>query len=94
MNLNQEFDVLMFEKNDDSSESIHFTCYKEVISSKNWTKECGFVADPSRAGVTMLLNQQHFDVVVKSLSDSNNIDRHVVIDNSPFPPNGALRKCS
>jgi hypothetical protein len=42
----------------------------------------------------MLLRQQHYDVVVKSLNDSNNIDRLVVIDNTPYPPKGATRKKS
>ena len=41
---------------------------------------------------TLVLKQQHFDVGIKSLNDSNNLDSHIVIDNTPFPWQGAIRK--
>jgi len=31
-------------------------------------------------------------MAVKSLNDSNNQDRVIVIDNTPFPSDGAMRK--
>ena len=41
----------------------------------------------------MILQQSDFEFDVKSLNDSNNMQRHVIIDNSPFPlSGGSLRK--
>jgi len=36
----------------------------------------------------MLLQQSDFEIDIKSLNDSNNLQRHVIIDNTPFPLNG------
>ena len=45
---------------------------------------CQFSSD-----VVVITHQQHFEQAVKSLNDSNNQDRYIVIDNTPFPAGGA-----
>lgn len=77
--------MLIFERTSDDIESEDFLCYKEAVQSKNWTRDCMFGPNTQ-----LYLGQQHYDVYVKSLNDSNNADRHVIIDNTPFPyRNGA-----
>jgi hypothetical protein len=44
------------------------------------------------SNVVVITHQQHFEQSVKSLNDTNNQDRYIVIDNTPFPIGGAERK--
>ncbi|TNV75778.1 hypothetical protein FGO68_gene2043 [Halteria grandinella] len=83
INMNHEFDVLIFERPSENEESQDYLCYLDLVKAKNWSKECNFGPLTQQ-----LLRQQHYDVGVKSLNDSNNIDRHIIIDNSPFPVKG------
>jgi hypothetical protein len=82
--------VLIFDKplEGEVGESLDFLCYQEVVKYQDWTRDCQF--DPKVT--TLSLKQQNFEVGIKSLNDSNNLDSHIVIDNTPFPQKGALRK--
>ena len=89
--MNLLFDVLIFNKyaSDGQTENPDFTCYQQIIQSQNWTETCTF--DPTIT--TMILQQSDFEIDIKSLNDSNNMQRHVIIDNSPFPLiGGSIRK--
>lgn len=39
----------------------------------------------------MLLLQTDLSQAIKSINDSNNVNTSIIIDNSPFPINGAAR---
>ena len=39
----------------------------------------------------VLLKQSSFEEAINSVNDSNNADTSIVIDNSPFPNDGAMR---
>lgn len=57
-----------------------------VKAGTNWTM-CDFSEN-----LVAITRQQHFEQSVKSLNDSNNQDRFIVIDNTPYPEDGAQRK--
>jgi len=43
---------------------------------------------------TVLLNLQSYEAVIKTIEESNDVDKHIVIDNTPYPPSGITRKYS
>ena len=86
INLNLLFDVLIFDKyaSDGSSPNPDFQCYQELVAAQDWSRTCTF----SQPGTKTLLRQNKFEIDIKAISDENNHERHIIIDNTPFPMNG------
>eukprot|EP00347_Sterkiella_histriomuscorum_P014824 403359389 len=85
---NTLFDVLIFPRLEEGIDSRDFLCYKQVVQNQIWNKECSFTQQNQsiNSSVQMLLNQQSYEVVIKNLEEDNNLDKHIVIDNTPYPP--------
>ena len=74
------FDVLVFEVDEATGKSADFECYKQAVYTKLWNTECNF---GDKTNVTLKLDRSYHNL--KSLEDSNDKDRIIVIDNTPLP---------
>ena len=82
--------MLVFDRVEEGKDSADYLCYKEVVAAKDWLRECPFLKS-NESSVTVLVNQQLFEMNIKSaLLDSNTLDRQIIIDNTPYPPHGVM----
>ena len=82
---NYNFDILIFEVDDDGK-SEDLECYKTAVFNKEYTKDCNF---GQTLKFTEFNNVQSQTYEIKNGLETNDKDRIVVIDNSPFPKDGA-----
>jgi hypothetical protein len=78
------YDVFVFEVDEDSGKSEDFECYKSVVYTKLWNSDCKF-----GRSTQIFTKQEKTNYIIKSLQDSNDKDRIIVIDNTPLPAGGA-----
>ena len=51
------------------------------MATQDWTRACA----SNQPGTKTLLKQNSFEIDIKAISDENNHERHIIIDNTPFP---------
>ena len=78
--LNQKFDVFIFDENDEEG----YDCYVDAVYNLNWSKECTY-SDKTQ----IYLNQDSFSDRKEGLDRIQELKGRVVLDNSPFPIDGA-----
>lgn len=78
----QAFDIFLLNNISD------MTCYKSMMITQNFAANCSFLSDPSKT----LLNQTLFsvDYLYSNFSQTGAQFAYFIVDNTPFPPNGAL----
>ena len=77
---NHLFDILIFPSDDETA----FECYKHAVQQLLWEKnDCDF------SKVETYLSVSNFEAALNSIQEIASVDKHVVIDNTPLPPNGA-----
>ena len=81
---NFQFDIFVFEL-DDEGNSKDFDCYKQAVKTKLFNTQCEWAASTK-----IYRNVDNQADNLKSWEESNDKDRIVVIDNTPFPDGGAF----
>ena len=84
---NYKFDVLIFDVDDETGESADLTCYLQAVQSQEYNTDCKFGSGKLKS--QMLLNQESYSVNLKTHGESNDKDRIIILDNTPFPPEGS-----
>ena len=85
------FDIFVFEIDQDGK-SPDFDCYKQAVYSMQFTTNCNF----GQASLTteIFTNIETRTYNLKTALESNDKDKLVIIDNTPFPANGAYANSS
>jgi hypothetical protein len=73
------FDIFIFEV-DDQGNSKDLDCYKKAVFTRLFNTNCSFGAQTE-----VFTNRETASYILKTLKESNDKDRYVVIDNTPFP---------
>lgn len=81
---NYKFDVLIFDVDDETGESPDLVCYLQAIQKGEYDTDCKFGEGKLKS--KMLLNQDSYSINLKTKNESNDKDRIIIIDNTPFPP--------
>ena len=77
------FDIFVFEV-DDEGNSADLDCYKKAVFTRLFNTNCSF---SNRTEI--FTNREIATYKLKTATESNDKDRMVVIDNTPFPTGGA-----
>ena len=80
---NFQYDVFVFELDEDNGKSEDFECYKSAVYTKLWDSNCNWGEK-----TTIITGQEKTKHVLKSVNDSNDKDKIIVIDNTPLPKDG------
>ena len=83
---NFDFDVFIFEL-DAEGKSVDLDCYKESVFNNNFAKDCQF--GQNGVDTEILTNTEAITKILKSATESNDKDKIVIIDNTPYPKDGA-----
>ena len=76
------FDIFVFEV-DDQGNSADLDCYKKAVFTRLFNTNCDF------SHTEVFTNREAATYILKTATESNDKDRYVVIDNTPFPQGGA-----
>ena len=86
---NFQYDVFVFEVDEETGKSQDFECYRAAVFTKLWNTDCNFGAKTQ-----IITGQEKTTQSLKSVKDSNDKDKIVVIDNTPLPSGGASARDS
>ena len=84
---NFQFDIFVFEV-DDEGRSADFDCYKQAVFTKLFNTDCNFGQNGLTTEIFTNIESRTYNL--KSDTESNDKDRFVIIDNTPFPADGAF----
>lgn len=77
---NSNVDILVFSANDTKA----YDCYVKAVAGESWsTFNCDMTS------VQMVLNVDTYTYLLTEITDNVNIDKQIVIDNTPIPIGGA-----
>ena len=85
------FDIFVFEI-DEEGKSPDFDCYKNAVYSMQFNTDCKFGTGSLTTDIFTNVETRTYDL--KTGKDSNDKDKLVIIDNTPFPLGGAYANSS
>ena len=78
--LNQKFDLILFDEGDEEG----YKCYVKAVTSRNWDANCNF-----KEKTRIFKNTDTFSDFWDGLDQIDELSGRIIIDNTPFPLDGA-----